>query len=119
SRFSSRNQAAAYAKSQLAAGKHVSVGMMQIPSGWLDKLANAHIALDDIFFSCKNVAVGSDLLSQAESYCATQGYANEQLTACTLSFYHTGDMQKGSDYAQRILNYAAEHPFNSKNAALK
>lgn len=117
--FKNANEASNYAKQQLATGQHVNIGMMQIPSGWLDKLSNQGVHLDDLWLPCKNVAMGSDLINQAESYCATQGYHNVERDQCALSFYRTGDTKQGIDYAKQILSYAAAHPLSTKGFEIK
>lgn len=117
--FKTAVEASSYAKKQLAAGNHVYMGMMQISSGWLDKLSKQGVQLDDLWFPCENVVIGSDLINQAEAYCATETHDTEARDQCALSFYRTGDSKKGIDYASQILTYAAAHPFNLKNSEIK
>ena len=92
---------------------------MQIPSGWLDRLAKNGITLDDLLRPCKNIAVGTDLLNQSEAYCATRTDNAQERDTCALSFYKTGSTRDGVDYAQVILNYAAITPFQSNPASAK
>lgn len=108
--FKTLAQASDYAKQQLAQGNHVEIGMMQIPSGWLDPLSKRGISLDDLLMPCKNVVVGSDLLTQADAYCATQTSTPAAQARCALSVYKTGSVSKGLSYAEKILQYAAIHP---------
>ncbi len=107
--------ALAYAKSQLAQGKHIEIGMMQIPSGWLETLDKQGVTLESLLRPCKNIAVASDLLDQAEAYCATSTNNDTERDTCALSFYKTGNKTEGLGYAKQIIDYATIHPFNKTN----
>jgi hypothetical protein len=111
--FKSSQEASDYAKAALAQGEHLEIGKMQIPSGWQSKLSQYGLTLDDLLFPCKNIAVASDLLNQAEAYCATITSAGTERDLCTLSFYKTGDPKAGLSYAQKILDYATAYPLTA------
>lgn len=108
--FKTPEEASAYAKSQLALGNHVNIGMMQIPSGWLNNLSQNGVSIDDLMLPCKNVAVATDLLNQSEAYCSTVTNSGNERDLCTLSFYETGDPKAGLAFAQQVLDYAAANP---------
>ena len=111
--FKTVQEAASYTKQQLAAGNHVEIGMMQIPSNWLPLLDQQGVSIDDLFRSCKNIAVATDLLNQSEAYCTTLTDTNAEAHQCALSFYKTGDAKQGLDYAKQILAYAKNNPLQA------
>jgi hypothetical protein len=108
--FKKIQTAAQYAKTQLAQGNAIEIGMMQIPSGWLVPLSKNGLTLENLLRRCKNIAVATDLLNQSEAYCATFTDTGAQRDQCTLSFYKTGDPKAGLDYAKQILDYANANP---------
>lgn len=111
--FKTVDQAAAFAKQQLAAGNRIDIGMMQIPSIWLDKINKRGITLEDLLRSCKNLAVGSDLLNEATAYCSNQVDNPSERQQCALSFYKTSNAKDGLAYATAIEAYAKSHPIAS------
>lgn len=119
SKFKTASEAASYARQQLAQGNHIEIGMMQIPSGWLDKLSKQGVTLDDLLRPCRNIAVATDLLNQSEAYCATITDNSTERDQCTLSFYKTANPKDGLSYAHQILSYAKEHPAEASHVAQK
>lgn len=111
--FKTLAQAADFAKQQIAAGNRVDIGMMQIPSIWLDKITKRGTSLEDLLRPCKNLAVGSDLLNEAMAYCSTQVNTEAERDQCGLSFYQTGSTTDGLSYATSIEAYAKAHPVES------
>lgn len=111
--FKTPEQAAAFAQQQLTAGIPVDIGMMQISSVWLDKINKRGVTLVDLLRPCKNLAVGTDLLNEAEAYCATQTDSVDERDNCALSFYKTSNPTQGLAYATEIQAYAKTHPIES------
>lgn len=111
--FKSLTEAADFARQQMAAGNRVDIGMMQIPSIWLDKINKRGTSLEDLLRPCKNLAVGSDLLNEAMAYCSTQVNTEAERDQCGLSFYQTGSTTDGLSYAATIEAYAKAHPVES------
>lgn len=111
--FKTIEQAASFAQQQLSLGNRVDIGMMQIPSIWLDKINKRGVTLTDLLRPCKNLAVGSDLLNEAAAYCAHQVNTAGERDACALSFYKTSDIHAGAAYATSIESYAKTHPIAS------
>lgn len=117
--FKSPEQAAAFADQQLKSGNQVDIGMMQIPSVWLDKINKRGTTLIDLLRPCKNLAVGTDLLNEAEAYCATKTDSADERDNCALSFYKTSTANDGLKYATDIQAYAKNHPIKSNPINLK
>ena len=111
--FKTIDQAASFAAAQLKAGNQVAIGMMQIPSIWLDKINKRGISSRDLLRPCQNLAVGTDLLNEAEAYCATKSDNADERDDCALSFYRTSSPTDGLAYANSIQDYAKTHPIES------
>ncbi len=108
--FKTESEAIAYTQKQMARGKHVGIGLMQISSQWFPKVG-AHAA--DLFRPCKNLVVATQIMNKAQLQCQTLAERNPTLNvpACMLSLYKTGNTQTGLVYASTVLNYAEKHPF--------
>ncbi len=111
--FKTEAGALSYAQGQLAAGNVITIGVLQIPSLWLDKLNKRGVSLNDLLKPCKNLAVGTDLLNEAEAYCASRTHSASERDDCALSFYRTSSPIDGLEYAAMIQTYAKEHPIKS------
>ncbi len=111
--FKSEADALSYAQGQIASGNTVDIGVLQIPSLWLDKLTKRGISLNDLLKPCKNLAVGTDLLNEAEAYCASRTDSAGERDDCALSFYRTSSPTAGLAYATMIQAYAKAHPVKS------
>lgn len=107
--FKTPTAAADYAQQQIQQGSTVELGLMQLPSSWLPKFGN-RIDRDDLFYSCKNIVVGTEILNRALEHCASLNDQKNSLRTCTLSVYKTGNPQDGQAYAQQVLDYAVAHP---------
>lgn len=104
-------QAVSYAKSQIDNGKNIEIGLMQIPSRWV---AQNHLNMNDMFKPCKNIVMATQILLQAHEQCAAvqSDPVNNDIQACTLSVYKSGDPSAALDYAHNIITYANDHPFS-------
>jgi hypothetical protein len=109
--FKSMPLAIRYTQRQIAEGKKVDIGLMQIPSQWLPEIA-AHPS--DLFRSCKNLVVATQILEKLRLQCQTIAANNPSpnIQACVLSLYKTRDPQKGLAYAKQVMQYAKVHPFS-------
>ncbi len=97
---------AAYVNQQLAQGRDVYIGLMQIPSGWLEKYKD-QASIVDLFRPCKNMAVATTILNHAAELCAKRLNRDPR---CDLAIYRTGHQTiAGQAYADRVLTYAAAH----------
>lgn len=107
--FPTLEKANSYANDEIAQGKVVDIGLMQVPSSWLKQY---HVTPADILKPCKNIAVATHILSDAMNTCATNSNGkNSDLSACALSMYKTGNPTAGADYAQKVLAYSTSNPF--------
>lgn len=114
--FTSANQAAQFANSQIQQGHKVGVGLMQIPNYWLKQYS---VIPSEIFLPCKNMVAATKILNDAETQCnqMTNLPANTSIQTCALSVYKTGDATAGLDYANAVINYSNAHPFSDIEAA--
>ena len=108
--FKTELEAITYTQQQMAQGKIVNIGLMQVPSQWLPKVG-AHAA--DLFRPCKNLVVSTQIMNKAQLQCQTLAERNPTLNiqTCMLSMYKTGNTQAGLTYADTVVNYAKKHPF--------
>lgn len=109
--FRSMPLAIRYTQRQIAEGKNVAIGLMQIPSQWLPEIT-AHAS--DLFRPCKNLVVATQILEKLRLQCQTitANKPNTNIQACVLSLYKTRDPQKGLTYAKQVMQYAKVHPFS-------
>lgn len=100
-----------YVQNQMAQGKTLDIGLMQIPSLWLSEIAT-HTS--DLFRPCKNLVVATQILEKSRLQCQSIASNNPStdIQACTLSLYKTKDPQNGLAYANQVLQYAKIHPFS-------
>ena len=107
--------ATSYAKEQMNNGKNIEIGLMQIPSRWIEQ---NHLNLNDMFKPCKNIVMATQALLQAHEQCATMQTEPpvKDNQACTLSVYKSGDPNAALNYASKIMAYAGDHPFNELTA---
>lgn len=97
---------AAYVNQQLQQGRDVYIGLMQIPSGWLEKYKD-QASISELFRPCKNMVIATTVLNHAAEICAKQLNRDPR---CDLAIYRTGrDSEAGQAYADTILAYAAVH----------
>lgn len=109
--FKTTSKAITFTQKQIAQGKIVDIGLMQIPSQWLPKVG-AHA--DDLFRPCKNLVVATQIMNKIRLQCQTLAERNPTLNlqTCMLSMYKTGNTQNGLDYANTVIDYAKKHPFS-------
>lgn len=109
--LSSAETAVSYAKDQMANGKDIEIGLMQIPSRWVEQ---NHLNLNDMFKPCKNIVMATKILLQAHEQCTTVQSEPpvKDNQACTLSVYKSGDPNAALGYANKIMAYASDHPFS-------
>lgn len=96
-----------YVNNQLTQGHDVYIGLMQIPSGWLNKY-RAKASVAELFRPCKNMVIATTILNHATELCAKHFDRDPR---CALSIYYTGtESPVGQAYADTILAYAKTHP---------
>lgn len=100
-----------YTQTQIALGKNLEIGLMQIPSRWLPKIG-AHAS--DLFRPCKNLVVATQILEKLRFKCQSIAVNNStsDLQSCVLSLYKNKNLQNGLPYARQVIEYAKTHPFN-------
>lgn len=108
--FKTEPEAIAYTQKQMAQGKTVDIGLMQVPSQWLPKVG-AHAA--DLFRPCKNLVVATQIMNKVQLQCQALAEHNPTLNlqTCMLSMYKTGNTQTGLAYAGTVIDYEKKHPF--------
>lgn len=100
-----------YTHTQIALGKNVEMGLMQISNRWLPEIG-AHVS--DLFRPCKNLVVATQILEKLRFKCQSMS-ANSptfDIQACVLSLYKSNNLQNGLTYASQVIEYAKIHPFN-------
>ncbi|MFM2322719.1 MAG: hypothetical protein RLZZ225_872 [Pseudomonadota bacterium] len=109
--FKSMPLAIRYTQRQIAEGKKVAIGLMQISSQWLPEIAARP---SDLFRPCKNLVVATQILEKLRLQCQTiaANKPNTNIQACVLSLYKTKSPQNGLAYANQVMQYAKEHPFS-------
>ena len=100
-----------YTRTQIASGKNLEIGLMQISSRWLPTIG-AHAS--DLFRPCKNLVVATQILEKLRLQCQYIAANNPSIDiqSCALSLYRNKNLQKGLPYAYQIIQYAKIHPFN-------
>lgn len=109
--FPTANQAVDYIEQQIEDDNVVNIGVTQIPSDWL---ATYKVTPAEIIRPCKNVAIASQIIVEMWDKCGhivSNPSDAQQVQACALSMFRTGDPQAGLAYANRVMNYAKAHPF--------
>lgn len=109
--FPTEKQAINYAAQQLQQGNAVDIGIMQIPSSWLKTYK---VTPAQIIKSCKNVVLATEIITQMWEKCGhivSDPSDPEQVQACALSMFKTGNPKAGLDYATQVMNYANANPF--------
>ncbi|MFZ0219444.1 MAG: hypothetical protein WAL30_04480 [Candidatus Aquirickettsiella sp.] len=103
--------AAQYTNTQIALGKNLEIGLMQISSQWLPGMG-AHAS--DLFRPCKNLVVATQLLEKLRLQCQSiaANNPNTDVSSCVLSLYKTKKLQNGLAYVHQVIEYAKIHPFN-------
>lgn len=100
-----------YTRTQIALGKNLEIGLMQISSRWLPEVG-AHAS--DLFRPCKNLVVATQILEKLRLQCQSLVANNPKtdIQSCVLSLYKTKNLQNGLAYAHQVIQYAKVHPFN-------
>lgn len=100
-----------YTHTQLALGRNLEIGLMQIPSRWLPAIG-AHAS--DLFRPCKNLVVATQILEKLRFKCQSTASNDPtmDIQACVLSSYKSKNLQYGLAYANQVIEYAKIHPFN-------
>lgn len=108
--FPTEAAATTFAKNELQQGHEIKIGLMQIPSRWLDPY---HLHVGDMFKPCKNMVIATRIVNELREQCLSMKRMPPitDMQACALSTYETGDPQKGLDFANKIMDYAKAHPF--------
>lgn len=100
-----------YTHTQIALGKNLEIGLMQIPNRWLPEIG-AHAS--DLFRPCKNLVVATQILEKLRFKCQSIVANNPtiDIQSCVLSLYKRKNLQNGLTYATQVIEYAKIHPFN-------
>lgn len=100
-----------YTHTQMALGKNLEIGLMQIPNRWLPEIG-AHAS--DLFRPCKNLVVATQILEKLRFKCQSIVANNPtiDIQSCVLSLYKRKNLQNGLTYATQVIEYAKIHPFN-------
>jgi Transglycosylase SLT domain len=100
-----------YTHTQIALGKNLEIGLMQIPNRWLPEIG-AHAS--DLFRPCKNLVVATQILEKLRFKCQSIVANNPtiDIQSCVLSLYKRKNLQNGLTYASQVIEYAKIHPFN-------
>lgn len=100
-----------YTHTQLAFGRNLEIGLMQIQSQWLPEIG-AHAS--DLFRPCKNLVIATQILEKLRFKCQSIAAKNPTMDvqSCVLSSYKSKNLQNGLAYANQIIKYAKIHPFN-------
>ena len=108
--FPTEATATAFVNSELQQGHSIKLGLMQIPSRWLEPY---HLSMNDIFKPCKNMVVATRILNDMHNECFAMKRSPPitDMQACALSMYETGDPQQGLEYANKIMTQAKAHPY--------
>lgn len=99
--FPSESAALQKAQALKNSGQLFEIGLMQIPSFWLQQNP---VNLRDLLRPCKNMVLATQILNKLTNDC-------DGSESCALSLYKTNDKSAGLDYAEQITNYAQAHPF--------
>lgn len=109
--FPTEAAATAFANNELQQGHAINIGLMQIPSRWLEPY---HLSAGALFKPCKNMVTATRIINDMREQCLTMSTRVPPVTdmqACALSMYETGDPQQGADFAKKIMEQAKAHPF--------
>lgn len=100
-----------YTHTQIALGKNLEIGLMQIPNRWLPEIG-AHAS--DLFRPCNNLVVPTQILEKLRFKCQSIVANNPtiDIQSCVLSLYKRKNLQNGLTYATQVIEYAKIHPFN-------
>lgn len=100
-----------YTQTQIAQGKNLEIGLMQISSQWLPEIG-AHAS--DLFRPCKNLVVATQILEKLRLKCQSlvANNPNTDIQSCVLSSYKSNNLPSGLAYAHQVIEYAKMHPFN-------
>jgi type IV secretion system protein VirB1 len=113
--------AIAVAKSLIAQGHKLDMGLAQIDSEWLPTL---HLSVSQVFSPCENVRIGANLLSSNYTGAVAHGYQRGGAAIdAALQAYNSGQYQGDSKYVKAIYRsarapYAAMPPTSSAIPAL-
>lgn len=109
--FKTISAAVKYTHTQIALGKNLEIGLMQIPNRWLPEIG-AHAS--DLFRPCKNLVVATQILEKLRFKCQSIVANNPtiDIQSCVLSLYKRKNLQNGLTYATQVIEYAKIHPFN-------
>jgi hypothetical protein len=99
-----------FTRNQIALGKTLNIGLIQISKQWLPEIG-AHAS--DLFRPCKNLVVATQILEKLRLQCQSIAANNPStdIQACVLSLYKTKNPQNGLAYAHQVMEYAKIHPF--------
>ena len=109
--FKTISAAIQYTHAQIAMGKNLEIGLMQISSRWLPEIG-AHAS--DLFRPCKNLVVATQILEKLRLKCQSMAVNNPStdIQSCVLSLYKSKNLYNGLSFAQQVIEYAKIHPFN-------
>lgn len=82
------------------AGSAYEIGLMQIPSFWLQQNP---VSSTELLRPCKNMVLATQILNKLTTDCNGS-------ESCALSLYKTNDQSAGLAYAEQVLSYAQSHP---------
>ena len=109
--FPNTKQAIAYSNEQIQQATPFEIGITQLPSRWLTEYK---LTPEEAMQPCKNLVIATQIVSKAWDTCTkkvSDPSSAQQVQACALSMYKTGDAKAGLDYATAVMNYADAHPF--------
>lgn len=111
----SRDEAVRWARTFVAAGYSVDMGLMQVNSGNLPRL---NMTVEQVFEPCNNLAAGARILAAFYGGAARQWGEGQQALQAALSAYNTGNHQGGfrNGYVGKVVA-TAYRPLPNQNLA--
>lgn len=112
-----KQKAKEQAQFYISQGYNVDIGLMQINSNNLNSPLFKHYNLEDMFDSCKNIKVGSDIFYLAYEK-TNQNLPKEERMKKALSIYNTGNENYGfkNGYVEKYSSFFNKLPNISKLA---
>ncbi len=106
----SKDEAVRIAKSLLAKGHSLDVGLMQINTAHLPELKRRGIGVEDLFDPCTNIQTGTRILSDFYKFHARKNPKDQPDVTLlkAISAYNTGGPFEGKEYVRKILKRAGK-----------
>jgi type IV secretion system protein VirB1 len=101
-RLRSAAEAVRRAEALIAAGRNVDLGLAQINVG---NLARLGLSVADAFDPCRNLAASARILTEGYRRAAPSAGAEQRALRTALSFYNTGDPERGfrNGYVAKVV----------------